>query len=80
VATTNPAGGAPVIALAALACLLAGAVYLATCWLAPFGPCWRCSNDPHRRADCRRCDHTGRRIRTGRRLWTYLRRLYDDAH
>jgi hypothetical protein len=69
-----------VIALAVLAGLLAIAGYLAACWLAPFGPCWRCGNDPHRRGDCRRCDYTGRRIRTGRRLWTYLRRLYDDAH
>ncbi len=68
------------IALAVLGGLLAAAGYLAACWLAPFGPCWRCGNDPHRRGDCRRCDSTGCRIRTGRRLLTYLRRLYHDAH
>jgi len=79
VATTDPAGGRPVIALAVLAGLLTAAGYLAACWLAPFGPCLRCGNDPHRRARCRRCDSTGRRIRTGRRLLTYLRSLYREA-
>jgi len=69
-----------VIALIVLAALTTAAIYAALCGLAPFGPCWRCGDDPHRRGDCRRCDYTGRRIRTGRRLWTYLRRLYTDAH
>jgi hypothetical protein len=68
-----------VIAVVVLAGLLATAGYLAACWLAPFGPCRRCGNDPRRRSACRRCDHTGRRLRTGRRLLTYLRRLYDDT-
>jgi hypothetical protein len=69
-----------VIALVVLSVLAAVAWYAAVCALAPFGPCWRCGNHPHRRGYCRRCDYTGRRIRTGRRLLTYLRRLYDDAH
>jgi hypothetical protein len=68
------------ITLAGLAVAAAAATYALACAASPFGPCWRCGDDLHRRADCRRCDYTGRRIRTGRRLWTYLRRLYTDAH
>ncbi len=61
--------------LAALA--FAAQAYALACWLAPFGACTRCRNeDPL----CRFCDGTGRRVRLGRRAWTYLRRLHDDAH
>jgi hypothetical protein len=80
VAAARQHRGPVVIALGVLAALTAAIGYAAVCGLAPFGPCWRCGNDPTRRGDCRHCQHTGRRIRTGRRLWTYLRRLYDDAH
>jgi hypothetical protein len=51
--------------------------YALACWLAPFGTCARChGRDPL----CRSCDGTGRRVRAGRRAWTYLRRLHRDAH
>jgi hypothetical protein len=53
---------------------LALAGYALACALVPFGPCRRCHDtDPH----CRACDGTGRRVRAGRRLWTYLRSLYE---
>jgi hypothetical protein len=60
--------------LASLAALvLAG--YALACALAPFGSCRRCHRgDPL----CRACDGTGRRVRLGRRLWTYLRALYES--
>jgi hypothetical protein len=60
--------------LASLAALaLAG--YAMACVLAPFGPCRRCH---HTNPSCRACDGTGRRVRLGRRLWTYLRALYES--
>jgi hypothetical protein len=60
----------------ALAGLALAVPYTLACWLAPFGPCSRChARDPL----CRACDGTGRRVRAGRRLWIYLRRLYDGA-
>jgi hypothetical protein len=50
--------------------------YALACWLVPFGACARChAGDPL----CRACDGTGRRVRFGRRLWTYLRRLHDEG-
>jgi hypothetical protein len=52
--------------------VLAG--YALACALAPFGPCQRCH---HTDPQCRACDGTGRRVRLGRRLWTYLRALYE---
>jgi hypothetical protein len=53
---------------------LALASYALACALIPFGRCRRChTGDPH----CRACDGTGRRVRLGRRLWTYLRALYE---
>jgi hypothetical protein len=66
----------PLVLLASLAALAAAGWYAAVCAVAPFGPC-RC---PCRDVLCRRCDGTGYRVRVGRRLWTYLRRLYHDAH
>ena len=64
-----------------LALLLAGLAvampYALACWLAPFGACRRCGGGDRL---CRACDGTGRRVRLGRRLWTDLARLYDDAH
>ena len=57
--------------------LAAAAVpYALACWLAPFGTCNRCHG--HDRL-CRACDGTGRRVRLGRRAWTYLRRLHDQG-
>jgi hypothetical protein len=52
------------------------ACYALACWLAPFGPCGRCRDrDPL----CRFCDGTGRRVRAGRRAWTYLTRLHEHS-
>jgi hypothetical protein len=56
--------------------LTLAARYALACWLAPFSPCRRCHA---RDLLCRACDGTGRRVRLGRRVWTYLRHLYDDA-
>jgi hypothetical protein len=63
--------------VALLVAALALAVpYALACWLAPFGVCARChQRDPL----CRFCDGTGRRVRLGRRLWTFLRRLHDQG-
>jgi hypothetical protein len=55
------------------ALVLAG--YALACALAPFGSCRGCHRgDPL----CRACNGTGRRVRLGRRLWTYLRALYES--
>jgi hypothetical protein len=62
--------------------------YAFACWQAPFGRCRRCRGVGRRTARwwqrlegrCRFCDGTGRRVRLGRRLYTYLRSVYDDAH
>jgi hypothetical protein len=63
-------------ALLLLAALALAAPYALACWLAPFGPCHRChARDPL----CPACDGTGRRVRLGRRVWTYLRQLHDDG-
>jgi hypothetical protein len=50
--------------------------YALACWLAPFGACARCH---HRDPLCRFCDGTGRRVRAGRRAWTYLTRLHEHG-
>ncbi len=60
-----------------LAGLAVAVPYALACWLAPFGACGRCH---HANPLCRFCDGTGRRVRAGRRAWTYLSRLHDDAH
>jgi hypothetical protein len=64
------------ILLASLAGLALLAAYALACALVPFGACTRC-----RHADplCGFCDGTGRRVRAGRRVWTYLRALHDHA-
>lgn len=57
--------------------------YIARCAVSPFGKCQKCSG--RRRSagrfgrDCPRCNGTGRRVRVGRRIWTYLRREYRDG-
>jgi hypothetical protein len=63
--------------LASLAGLALAAGYALACALVPFGVCARCrrGRDPL----CRRCDGTGRRVRAGRRLWTYLRALHHQG-
>jgi cytochrome c oxidase assembly factor CtaG len=62
--------------VAALALALA-LPYTLACALVPFGACRRCHRtDPL----CRACDGTGRRVRLGRRFWTYLRALYREGN
>jgi hypothetical protein len=62
--------------LASLAALGLLTAYALACALVPFGACTRChASDPL----CRACDGTGRRVRLGRRAWTYLRALHDHA-
>lgn len=88
---TNPAAThlpptAVMIALLVLATLAWGLGYAAACAAAPFGRCRRCHghgktltpNGKVRRW-CRRCDSTGLRLRWGRRLFNYLRRLHQNG-
>jgi hypothetical protein len=63
---------AAVLASLAAACL---ADYGLACWQAPFGACHCRHNDPL----CRHCNGTGRRVRIGRRLFNYLRSLYEPS-
>lgn len=60
--------------------------YAAACAADPFGRCPRCHGNakvikPNGRVKrwCRHCDGTGLRLRLGRRLYNYLRRLRRDA-
>jgi hypothetical protein len=73
----TPTGATATTGLLLAGLALAVAVpYALACWLAPFGTCARCHG--HDRL-CRACDGTGRRVRLGRRAWTYLRRLHDQG-
>lgn len=54
------------------------AVYIGACWLRPFAACMRCRGEGKARSlltrrvrRCRACRGTGRRVRAGRRLWTW---------
>jgi hypothetical protein len=70
--------------------VLAAAVWLAgyvahCCWW-PFAACSKCggggraaSKSGRSWRDCRRCKGSGRRVRVGRRLWTWLAARKDDA-
>jgi hypothetical protein len=81
VAATHPPGQPPAAGWLLLAALLGAAVgYAAACWLWPFTDCRRCHGtrkrpSPSGRAFrwCRRCGGTGARLRTGRRVYNYLR-------
>ncbi|MFB4273365.1 hypothetical protein [Nonomuraea sp. GTA35] len=83
-ATTHPATLVPLL-FAALAVLwLLG--YAAACAADPFARCLRCKGHgkklkPNGRVKrwCRHCDGTGLRLRLGRRLYNYLRRLHRDG-
>ena len=53
--------------------------YILGCWAFPFTNCPTCGGDGKHRSPagrrfrlCRRCDGTGRRLRTGRALWNRL--------
>lgn len=80
-----PATGT-MIAIGLLVVLVAALGYAAACAADPFGRCRRChgnakSLSPGGRVKrwCRHCDGTGLRLRLGRRLYNYLRRLRRDA-
>ncbi|WP_320069563.1 hypothetical protein [Micromonospora sp. RTGN7] len=72
----------PILLLASLTALIYAASYLAVCAVSPWGRCHRCHGRRfHRtaigtRRDCPRCDGTGIRVRTGRRLLDYVRAEY----
>jgi hypothetical protein len=51
--------------------------YALACWLAPFGACTRCHD---KNPLCQACDGTGRRVRAGRRAWTYMSRLREEGN
>jgi hypothetical protein len=59
--------------------------YAGLCWISPFTRCQRCAGTGHtttrvlrRPRACRRCDH-GMRLRAGRRVFNYFRRLRSGA-
>jgi len=60
--------------------------YILACWVLPFGRCHRCRGTgahPHlitrRLRPCRRCRGSGRRLRTGRRVFNHFSRIHRDA-
>ncbi|WP_211370902.1 hypothetical protein [Nonomuraea turkmeniaca] len=81
---TSVATPIPLLAAALAVLWLLG--YAAACAADPFARCPRCKGHgktlkPNGRVKrwCRRCDGTGLRLRLGRRLFNYLRRLHRDA-
>jgi hypothetical protein len=66
--------------------LVWAAGYAVACWIWPFANCPRCKGTGKLRSPtgkrfrlCRRCDHTGRRLRTGRRVYNFLRARQKGA-
>jgi hypothetical protein len=76
-ATTAPTAAthgdslARVVTVAVVALVLITAGYFAKCWLFPFTTCHHAHQ--HDTWRCRRCQGTGHRLRTGRRLINHLR-------
>ncbi|GAA0950619.1 hypothetical protein [Nonomuraea longicatena] len=75
-----------IITGALLAALVWALGYAAACAVAPFARCRRCEGvgktiTPKGRVKrwCRYCQSTGLRLRIGRRLYNYLRRLRHDG-
>ncbi|GAA3669150.1 hypothetical protein GCM10022224_036610 [Nonomuraea antimicrobica] len=75
-----------VLAAAFLVALVWVLGYAAACAANPFGRCHRCDGhgktiNPNGRVKrfCRHCDGTGLRLRLGRCLFNYLRRLRRDG-
>lgn len=62
----------------ALAGLLWGLVYFAACTWWPWTSCGRCEGGKKRSPTgknwrhCRRCGGSGKKVRLGRRMWTYM--------
>jgi hypothetical protein len=61
--------------------------YITACAVWPFGTCRKCSGSGRHRSPsgrafryCHRCKGTGARLRTGRRIWNYLRNLHKEGH
>ncbi|MDH6460879.1 hypothetical protein M2302_001045 [Micromonospora sp. A200] len=67
--------------------LVVALVYASSCIIRPFRDCWLCDGKGHHRSKrksklsrpCRWCNHTGKRLRIGRRLWNRARRVHRDA-
>lgn len=60
--------------------------YVAKCCIQPFGTCRKCQGKRHlpKRIgrgthECRRCKGTGLRLRWGRHLFNFTRRLHSDG-
>jgi DnaJ-class molecular chaperone len=60
--------------------------YVVACWVWPSTACRKCESHGKRRSPtgrafkiCRRCKGTGRRIRTGRRIFNWLRVLSQEG-
>ena len=76
----------PLTAWLILAAIGYAAYYSLACWLFPFGRCRRCKgagklaspSGRHFRL-CRRCKHTGLRLRLGRKAYNWLRHMHHDA-
>jgi hypothetical protein len=69
--TTYSHSLAGLITIAVVVLVIVTAGYLTRCWLFPFTHC-RHTNQRHA-ARCRRCEGTGTRLRTGRRLLNHIR-------
>jgi hypothetical protein len=68
------------------AAVVAAPVYWFVCWMWPFTDCRRCkgfgrfaSPSGKYRRRCRKCKGSGERVRTGRRIWTWLAGKTHDA-
>jgi hypothetical protein len=77
---------AELIGWAIFVAVVLSAGYVATCTIWPWGACGRCEGGrkyaPFSRKhwrDCRKCKGTGRRVRLGRRVWTWLAARKHDA-
>lgn len=60
--------------------------YGIACWIRPFGTCRKCQGKRHLpnrigrgTHECRRCKGTGLRLRWGRHLFNFVRRLHSDG-
>lgn len=59
------------------------AVYVLVCWIRPFGKCRFCKGKATRNTlirrrirPCRWCKASGQRLRHGRRIFNYFRKVY----
>lgn len=82
------ASGDPSLAYLVLAVAAVGALvgYLIACAVWPFARCKKCGGSGTRKSptgrafrNCRRCRSTGRRLRTGRRVFNAIRVLHREG-